>query len=83
MRVSRFSKRGALQHCRLTMQLPTYDELMLPLLQLTAQSSEEQPIRDLREQLAQQLNLTPEQRALKLPSGRQAAFDNRFGWVAS
>ena len=65
------------------MLLPTYDELMLPLLQLTAQSSEEQPIRDLREQLAQQLNLTPEQRALKLPSGRQAAFDNRFGWAST
>ncbi len=65
------------------MLLPTYDELMLPLLQLAAQSPQEQPVRNLREQLAQQLNLTPEQRAIKLPSGRQAAFDNRVGWAST
>jgi len=65
------------------MSIPTYDELMLPLLQLAAQSPQEQPIRNLREQLAQQLNLTPEQRAIKLPSGRQATFDNRVGWAST
>ncbi|MEM9004318.1 MAG: restriction endonuclease, partial [Cyanobacteria bacterium P01_F01_bin.86] len=33
--------------------------------------------------LAHQLNLTPEQRAIKLPSGRQAVFDNRVGWAST
>jgi restriction system protein len=65
------------------MNLPTYDELMLPLLRLAAQDSNEHPIRELREQLAQQLQLTPEQRAIKLPSGRQAVFDNRVGWAST
>ncbi len=65
------------------MTLPTYDELMLPLLKLAAQGKEEHPIRELREQLAQQLNLTPEQRTVKLPSGRQAVFDNRVGWAST
>lgn len=65
------------------MSVPTYDELMLPLLKLAAQGSEEQPIRNLREQLAQQIELTPEERSLKLPSGRQAVFDNRVGWACT
>ncbi len=63
--------------------VPTYDELMLPLLQLASQGSEEHPIRELREQLAQQIGLTPEERALKLPSGRQSVFDNRVGWACT
>lgn len=63
--------------------VPTYDELMLPLLQLASQDSEEHPIRELREQLAQQIGLTPEERALKLPSGRQTVFDNRVGWACT
>lgn len=63
--------------------VPTYDELMLPLLQLASQDSEEHPIRELREQLAQQIRLTPEERALKLPSGRQSIFDNRVGWACT
>lgn len=66
-----------------TMTLPTYDELMLPLLKLAAQDDQEHPIRALREQLAQQLNLTAEQRKIKLPSGRQAVFDNRVGWAST
>ncbi|MGG6242585.1 restriction endonuclease [Nodosilinea sp. AN01ver1] len=65
------------------MPLPTYDELLLPLLRLAGQDGGEHPIRDLREQLAQQLALTPEEIALKLPSGRQAVFDNRVGWACT
>ena len=38
-------------------------------------------IAHLREQLAQRLNITPEQRIIKLPSGRQSIFDNRVGWA--
>ncbi len=64
------------------MLLPTYDELMLPLLKVAADGSEHH-IRDLREIIARQLQLTPEQRTLKLPSGRQAVFDNRIGWAST
>jgi hypothetical protein len=65
------------------MPVPTYDELMLPLLKLAAQDGAEHPIRDLRVQLAQQIQLTPEERILKLPSGRQSVFDNRVGWACT
>lgn len=61
------------------MPLPTYDELLLPLLRLAGQDGEERPIRDLRGKLAQQLALTPEELALKLPSGRQAVLIT--GWA--
>lgn len=65
------------------MLLPTYDELTLPLLKLAAGNDHEHTVSHLRERLAQQLDLTPEQRAVKLPSGRQAVYDNRVGWATT
>jgi restriction system protein len=65
------------------MTIPTYDKLMLPLLKLAAENGQEHSIRDLREQIAQQLQLTSEQRIIKLPSGRQPVFDNRIGWAST
>lgn len=55
------------------MSLPTYNALMLPLLQLAA-DKQEHAISHLRERLARQ------QLAIRLPSGRQATFDNRVGF---
>lgn len=63
--------------------LPTYDQLMLPLLKLAAEDGQVHHIAALREQLAQRLNITSDQRALKLPSGRQSIFDNRVGWAST
>lgn len=37
----------------------------------------------LREKLAQQLSITSEQQAIKLPSGKQSVFDNRIGWASA
>lgn len=65
------------------MELPTYDQFMLPLLKLAAEDGLVHSIAELREQLAQQLGITPEQRALKLPSGRQFIFENRVGWAST
>ncbi|WP_088893324.1 restriction endonuclease [Leptolyngbya ohadii] len=63
------------------MSLPTYDQFMLPLLKLAAEDGQVHHIAELREKLAQRLNITPEQRAIKSPSGRQSIFDNRVGWA--
>ncbi|MGD1866458.1 MAG: restriction endonuclease [Phormidesmis sp.] len=63
--------------------LPTYDELMLPLLQLAEEDGQEHSVSELRNRVAHTLQLTPEQRAIKLPSGRQATYDNRAGWATT
>lgn len=64
------------------MSLLTYNQFMLPLLKLAA-DGQVHSIAHLREQLAQELGITPEQRAIKLPSGRQSVFDNRIGWAST
>lgn len=63
--------------------LPTYDELMMPLLKLAAEDGQEHSVSELRNCVAQKLQLPPEQRAIKLPSGRQATYDNRAGWATT
>jgi restriction system protein len=63
------------------MTLPTYDQFMLPLIKLAAEDGQVHPIASLRERLAQQFGITPEQRAIRLPSGQQSVFDNRIGWA--
>ena len=65
------------------MTLPTYAQFMLPLLKLAATDGQVHSVAQLREQLAQQLGITPEQRAVRLPSGRQPIFDNRVGWAST
>lgn len=65
------------------MELPTYDEFMLPMLKLTAEDGQVHSIAALREKLAQQFGITLEQRAVKLPSGQQSVLDNRVGWAST
>jgi len=64
------------------MSLPTYAQFMLPLLDLAADGQVHQ-VAKLREQLTQQLGITAEQKAIRLPSGRQSVFDNRVGWAST
>lgn len=59
--------------------LPTYQELMKPVLE--AAKDQEVKLSDVTEQLANQFNLSEEERTELLPSGRQAAFTNRVGWA--
>lgn len=65
------------------MSLPTYDRFMLPLLKLAAENEQVYAIATLREKLAQQFGITPEQRAVQLLSGQQSMFDNRVGWAST
>lgn len=64
------------------MPIPDFQSLMLPLLKL-AGDGEERSIRDAANLLAQQFNLSEEERREPLPSGQQARFDNRVHWARS
>ena len=58
--------------------IPDYQSLMLPVL--IAASKGEVRIAAVVEQLADELGLTPEQKAELLPSGRQTLISNRVHW---
>ena len=62
------------------MPIPDYQSIMLPLLK---QISDGQAYKfaEVKENLAREFNLTPQERRELLPSGRQAIFDNRVGWA--
>jgi restriction system protein len=62
------------------MAIPDYQSIMLPLLELAGDRSEHS-LREAIEALADQFDLTDEERRELLPSGRQATFDNRVGWA--
>ena len=62
------------------MAVPKYDELMKPLL-VVVQDGEVYKMKDVTSILAQQLNLSAEELAELLPSGRQTVFKNRVSWA--
>jgi restriction system protein len=62
------------------MTIPDYQTLMLPLLRLVG-DGREHSLRETIEALADQFQLTDDERRELLPSGRQPAFDNRVGWA--
>jgi restriction system protein len=62
------------------MALPSYADLMLPLLR-ALDDGREHDIRSLRERLAEEFKLAEADRAEMLPSRKQPAFDNRVGWA--
>jgi len=62
------------------MPIPTYQDLMLPVLQHAGTADEiwsRQAVQDLADQLA----LTPDERAQLIPSGQETLFSNRFHWA--
>lgn len=61
------------------MAIPDYQSIMLPLLRLSATSGAIS-IRNAVEELAKVFDLTDEELATLLPSGRQAVFNNRVAW---
>lgn len=61
------------------MPLPDYQTLMLPVL--SAASRGEVRIGEVVDRLAEQLNLTPDERTALLPSGKQTIFSNRVHWA--
>ncbi|MCA9413708.1 MAG: restriction endonuclease [Candidatus Omnitrophica bacterium] len=64
------------------MAIPDFQSIMLPLLKFTG-DRKEHSIRGAIDSLADQFNLTKEERQVLLPSGQQATFDNRVHWARS
>lgn len=62
------------------MAIPDYQTIMLPLLKL-AEDKQEHSLWQAIDTLADQFNLTNEERRELLSSGHQAIFDNRVGWA--
>lgn len=63
------------------MAIPDFQSLMVPVL--SASSKGKVRISDVVRLLADELNLTPDERAELLPSGKQSAFANRVHWAKS
>jgi restriction system protein len=59
--------------------VPDYQALMLPVLRAASQG--EVRISDVRNKVGEQLGLTAEDYAVRLPSDRQGAFENRVHWA--
>ena len=64
------------------MAIPDFQSLMRPLLNAHS-DGEEHKNRDLVNALAEQFNLTEDERREMLPSGGARLFDNRVGWAKS
>ena len=62
------------------MSIPDYQSLMLPLLK-TVKDGATYKVSAIREQLAINFKLTPDERRELLPSGTQHLFDNRVAWA--
>lgn len=62
------------------MAIPDYQSIMLPLLKLAA-DGEAHRLRDAVEQLADEFELTNDERAELVPSGSQPVFHNRVSWA--
>ncbi|MBI3321051.1 MAG: restriction endonuclease [Candidatus Omnitrophica bacterium] len=62
------------------MPVPDFQTLMLPLLKLLEEKGEVIP-REAAMLLANEFQLTPEERRQLLPSGKQEVFANRIGWA--
>src|SRR5260370_34225149 len=67
---------------RLDMAVPDYQSLMLPFLKIAADGSEHH-LSEIIETLAQQFDVSDQDRKEMLPSGRQQRFDNRVRWACT
>lgn len=63
------------------MAIPTYEDLMLPLLQEYAAAGQPMAMKALVPIMAAKLRLTDDELAERLPSGRQGLFNNRLHWA--
>ncbi len=60
--------------------IPSYEEIMLPLLKLLG-DKKEHSLQEADDILSQQFELSEEERSELLPSGQQPVFRNRLGWA--
>src|SRR6266545_547942 len=64
------------------MTVPDFQTLMLPLLKL-AGDGQEHTLSEVVERLAQEFQLSDDDRKELLPGGRQPRFNNRVGWTTT
>ena len=62
------------------MTIPVFQQIMLPLLRLL-EDKQEHSLRQVIDSLIKLFKLTQEEQHELLPSGKQAIFDNRVGWL--
>jgi restriction system protein len=62
------------------MTVPNYQRFLLPTLQQLG-NGEEHPVRKIYDLVANQFQLSEEDRQQLLPSGRQKTYQNRIGWA--
>lgn len=62
------------------MGIPTYDQILLPLLKELS-DGRERSMRELREAVAKTIGITEPERRVLLPGGTGFMFDNRVGWA--
>lgn len=62
------------------MSVPKYDEMYAPFLR-ALQDGKEHTMKELKQAVVSAFNLTEEDTAKMLPSGKQGIFDNRIGWT--
>ncbi len=65
------------------MGMPSFQQLMLPALQMLGQRHEEISIAGLEEEVVKALRISSEERARVLPSGNQTVLSNRLNWARS
>ncbi len=63
------------------MNLPSYQDLMLPLLRVLGTAASELHQKECTRQVSDLLQLSDEQRQARLPSGIQTYIHNRTGWA--
>lgn len=62
--------------------IPNYQQFMRPILEIAhAANGSEVKLRDVINELADEFNLTEDEREETLPSGNQRVIDNRVGWA--
>ena len=64
------------------MPIPPFQDLFRPFLEYTS-DGQVRSTQDVAAKLAQHFELTPEEIAEVLPSGRQTKFHNRVAWAKS
>ncbi len=62
------------------MTIPSYEEMMLPLLAF-AGDTKEHSMEEALEFIKKKFNITPEESAILLNSGKQSVVSNRVGWA--
>ncbi len=63
------------------MAVPDFQSFFVPVLRCTADGTDH-PMAELRDRIAADLKLTPDELSQKLPSGVQTVFANRIAWSA-